>query len=806
MFFTRRPEPVTLITSLDHMGRPLIEQADYGQPIVPDSAAEERALRALQTPELEERGGERQYNELRNSSAEIEGYPFFWAAGPPTLQNLVPNPGFEINATGWSIEATAGFTSPTFARSTAWSPRGVASGLLTATNPTASARLLGAKTDNIPVNPSANYVASAYFKFNDAPNAGARVEIYWFTAASAFISASVGSTSAVTNGQKIRLSVTGTAPSNAAFARVVVFGASSAAGDTISFAFDDVMLTEGNVLVPYFDGDFAGFGWTGTPHASASSNMAPLVNLIANPSFETNTTGWSTGNNFLINSAASLTRVAAPAATHGGYALQVNTNTSFAFEGVQHSIAVTGGVTYKYTAQVYFPVGVSYRIAMGDATGWTEKTGVGSGDWQQISLTHTPSGSGTTNISVSTGGAPVAISFTIDAVTVTASAPSGIFTGDDPGASWDGTAHASTSRRTAVGSPNLIPNPKAALGVSQWGLYQNPGGSGVTLGRATGVGPAGTSSWFMINPGSGTTNVGINAATADRQEFIKVRPGQQYTLSAYGKRELAGSTNFRCHVHWFDEDENIIGGGNTGSLVSANANGWTRASVTATAPANAVTASPYVWFDSPYGSGHLYVGAIMFNEGPVPFGYFDGDHEGCWWIGAANASPSLIPPLVRSADWSASGEASFRWTAHIQYQNFYPSASQNVPVIAGRTYFIRSAYRVNAMSGPDATLFVHWFNSGGGLISYESVGSYLQGSPEGVAQGSVVAPVGATSMTFVWATNGGQGNIDMNFDAVLVAEVPAGTPVPPYFDGSTGAPCVTEFEGAEHQSRSYRLV
>jgi hypothetical protein len=112
-----------------------------------------------------------------------------------------------------------------------------------------------------------------------------RARLFWYTAAGALLSGSIGEEVVVPGGTWTRLTVIGTAPATAAYAVVRVEDVAGTgfsvwpAGSTLSV--DAAMLTLSSVF-PYFDGatpDTASYDyqWTGTAHASESRRLDVLT-------------------------------------------------------------------------------------------------------------------------------------------------------------------------------------------------------------------------------------------------------------------------------------------------------------------------------------------------------------------------------------------------------------------------------------------------------------------------------------------------------------------------------------------------
>jgi hypothetical protein len=185
-------------------------------------------------------------------------------------KNLVPNPSFEVNTTGWTADFNA-----TIARSTAQAYAGAASLALTAV--TANGGMYARTTNGtsgLPVVGGATYTIQLRSRAAaTARNIG--IGYSWYNAAggqvgtNAFPGGPLNSTSGWT-----QHSQTVTAPASAAFLTVWVFSPAAAAGEV--HYIDAVMVEAAPSAGSYFDGatpDAGGvdYAWTGTAHASAST-------------------------------------------------------------------------------------------------------------------------------------------------------------------------------------------------------------------------------------------------------------------------------------------------------------------------------------------------------------------------------------------------------------------------------------------------------------------------------------------------------------------------------------------------------
>jgi hypothetical protein len=180
-----------------------------------------------------------------------------------TRTNLVTNPSFETDITGW-----VGFLD-TPEQSSTYSFVGTKSLKM---NPVESGDYVF--FPNIPVTAGEVYTVSAY--------------IYTDTSKSVNIAVTGGdSTVTIPAGVWTRISASSTIPEFTTTASVSI---TSFSDDTIPFYIDAVMLEQSSTLNEYFDGSTAGASWTGTAHASTSTlsvssgNSAQWVELKSSAS------------------------------------------------------------------------------------------------------------------------------------------------------------------------------------------------------------------------------------------------------------------------------------------------------------------------------------------------------------------------------------------------------------------------------------------------------------------------------------------------------------------------------------------
>jgi hypothetical protein len=170
--------------------------------------------------------------------------------------NLVPNPRFEINTTGW-VNVTGGSIN----RDTAEAFLGDAC----LRKETGGSSFSGARTNSLPVSASTPYTAHARIKADAGQDVRLRLQLL----TDADESLSLADTTITGNGDWQYVAVTHTGEERAANARLLVVVPDAV---VTTFYLDAVMLVAGEVALPYIDGAMPGVAWSGTAHNSTSSH------------------------------------------------------------------------------------------------------------------------------------------------------------------------------------------------------------------------------------------------------------------------------------------------------------------------------------------------------------------------------------------------------------------------------------------------------------------------------------------------------------------------------------------------------
>jgi hypothetical protein len=203
-------------------------------------------------------------------------YTYFIVGGyttTTTRTNLLINPSFETNTTGWSFTGTG-------ARTTSESYSGVAS---LALEYTGSGSVIANSTSGVlyvAVIPGLDYTQSFYAK-QSVDTGDIATDFLWYNSSSVQILDDVNATFNPSTSWQ-RFSQTRTAPANAAFCVIRPRQASALGGGATptTLYLDAIMVEQASSALPYFDGTYAdtytGYtltsqGWSGTADASTST-------------------------------------------------------------------------------------------------------------------------------------------------------------------------------------------------------------------------------------------------------------------------------------------------------------------------------------------------------------------------------------------------------------------------------------------------------------------------------------------------------------------------------------------------------
>lgn len=178
-------------------------------------------------------------------------------------------------------------------------------------------------------------------------------------------------------------------------------------------------------------------------------SVQSYTNLITNPNFETNTTGW--GTSVSVRNATGGTISRQTTQFHSGVASMRIVSTAVANQGSDYT-ALPVIVAQPITVAMWLrgnAGGESVKIVLGDVTvgSVTSSTLVLTTSWQQLSVTLTPGASGSTGVAIVQTAASIKTWFVDDVIAVYAATAPTYFDGGTSAArnTWTGTANASTS-------------------------------------------------------------------------------------------------------------------------------------------------------------------------------------------------------------------------------------------------------------------------------------------------------------------------------------------------------------------------
>jgi hypothetical protein len=192
-----------------------------------------------------------------------------------TRTNLVTNPSFELDTTGWEIVGTGSILL------SSTSQFGSKSAQLTLTSVNNGNGISTSDGYRFPITAGSTYTVSVYVLLDSSSAAVSSLDIDWreFSEQSGGteLLASDGTNTGISSSAWTRLSRTVTAVNNAWGDITIGFGASQAAGTRIIY-FDAVLVEQSSTLQPYFDGTnedgsirMVTQGWNGTANASTST-------------------------------------------------------------------------------------------------------------------------------------------------------------------------------------------------------------------------------------------------------------------------------------------------------------------------------------------------------------------------------------------------------------------------------------------------------------------------------------------------------------------------------------------------------
>jgi hypothetical protein len=284
-------------------------------------------------------------------------------------------------------------------------------------------------------------------------------------------------------------------------------------------------------------------------------------------------------------------------------------------------------------------------------------------------------------------------------ISVGAIPPSGAASGDAWFDSTDGSLYVYYD--DTVGSPartNLITNPSFETNTSGW----LSAASSVT--RDTSQFYSGTASARIQSAGFGDSS--IYFVESPFTPTISATAGQTYTFSIYVKQESGSSTAY-VSINWRNSSNDSISS-NSSSEIATNSSGWTRVTLTATAPANTAFAVPSIFL---YGKP-AYIDAALFEQSGTANEYIEGTtpagNSAQWVQVKANSAleASILTRLsaVESRTTKLEGANAIRVISMAERDSAFPSPVQGNTVFRADLGYEQKYFEsFNAVTVPDGT-------------------------------------------------------------------------------------------------------
>jgi hypothetical protein len=168
---------------------------------------------------------------------------------------------------------------------------------------------------------------------------------------------------------------------------------------------------------------------------------------------------------------------------------------------------------------------------------------------------------------------------------------------------------------------NLICNPSFEVDTTYWGTVNST--------KATASGGVSGSQSAQVTCSTTTTAIagiyaGVNSTASTR---FSITGGAPYIFSAYAK-DVSTSAQVAAKIEWYDASNSIIST-TSGTATTINTSGWTRVTVTDTAPAGASYATPTIYTKTAVSNGAQFlVEDVLFEYGSILNPYFDGSFDG----------------------------------------------------------------------------------------------------------------------------------------------------------------------------------
>lgn len=160
----------------------------------------------------------------------------------------------------------------------------------------------------------------------------------------------------------------------------------------------------------------------------------------------------------------------------------------------------------------------------------------------------------------------------------------------------------------------LVNNPSFETNTTGWGSVNTSAAV-----RSTAAYYVGSASFLLTTNASGVVGPYFNNGASK----IAVNAGLPYTFSIYAK-DVNTSVNYKAGIDWYNAAGTQIGSTSWGTSTAITTTGWTRISVTATAPANAVTAVVLCYSaTTPLTGKQVYFDGALFDQSSSLQAYVD---------------------------------------------------------------------------------------------------------------------------------------------------------------------------------------
>jgi hypothetical protein len=332
------------------------------------------------------------------------------------------------------------------------------------------------------------------------------------------------------------------------------------------------------------------------------ASLAPKsrTNLIANPNFETDITGFQTNNVLgVYTSAASVTQSSdyAYAGTKSAKVVQ-QTTTNKTYAG-WYLAGLTPGTQYTFSAYVRVPAGspnVRAEVLFYASSAWTSV----KDSWVRVSCTTTIPSGGTAFFGVTADNTVTGGTFYVDA---------GLFEiGTTVGSYFQGTQVGNSTPVTTVRT-NLVPNPSMETDAKGW-----LNGPNNTTVRTTSQAYVGTGSLQVSQ--AAAYNIALSSVT------MPVQAGLKYAAQARIRASAAGIAP-QIAINWWNAAGTVVDSAAMSATLTAPTASWALHSVIGTAPVGAVNATVAFYVTTPPANQFLYIDAVMLEQSDTVGTYFD---------------------------------------------------------------------------------------------------------------------------------------------------------------------------------------